>query len=60
MNHAKQLLARFRQDESGQNLVEYALVVGLVALAALTAMTNLGGAVCNMFGKIVYQLGGVQ
>lgn len=56
MNHAKQLVARFRKDESGQNLVEYALVVVLVALAAVTAMSGLGTGVSGAFSKITSQL----
>ena len=52
MNHVKQLVVRFAGDESGQNLVEYALVVVLVALAAITAMSNLGTSVNTAFNKI--------
>ncbi len=56
MNHAKQLVIRFRDDESGQNLVEYALVVVLIALAAITAMTGLGTSIGNAFNYIATKL----
>ena len=56
MNHAKQLMVRFRQDESGQNLVEYGLVLALVALAAITAMSGLGTAVSSAFSNISSKL----
>ena len=31
---------RFRQDESGQDLIEYALVVALIAFAATAGMNT--------------------
>ena len=52
MKKVKQLTTRFVQDESGQNLVEYALVVVLIALAAITAMGTLGNGVNAAFTKI--------
>ncbi|GAC1307448.1 MAG: hypothetical protein NVSMB19_20190 [Vulcanimicrobiaceae bacterium] len=38
----QQLLTLFARDESGQGLVEYALIIGLVGVAAIAAMTLLG------------------
>jgi pilus assembly protein Flp/PilA len=35
------------QDESGQGLVEYALIVALISLAALAVLTTLGKHVAN-------------
>ena len=52
MNRIKQLVVRFAADESGQNLVEYALVVALVALAAITAMGTVGNSINSAFTKI--------
>ena len=52
MNRIKQLVVRFAADESGQNLVEYALVVVLVALAAITAMGTVGNSINSAFTKI--------
>ena len=44
----KQLFSNLMNDESGQDLIEYALVAALVGLGAVTAMrtlaTNIGTA----------------
>jgi pilus assembly protein Flp/PilA len=45
-------LKNFWQDEQGQDLVEYALAAGLVAVAAVAAMPSLSAVVSNVFGKI--------
>ena len=42
----------FWQDTQGQDLVEYALAAGLVAVAAVAAMPSLSGVVSNVFAKI--------
>ena len=33
---------RFKNDEAGQDLIEYALLAGLVSVAAITMMVTLG------------------
>jgi pilus assembly protein Flp/PilA len=40
------------QDTNGQDLVEYALAAGLVAVAAVACMPGLSGTVNNVFTKI--------
>ncbi len=40
------------QDTSGQDLVEYALAAGLVAVAAVACMPGLSGTVNAVFTKI--------
>ena len=40
------------EDTSGQDLVEYALAAGLVAVAAVACMPGLSGTVNNVFTKI--------
>lgn len=40
------------KDESGQDLVEYALAAGLVAVAAVACMPGLSGTVNTVFNKI--------
>lgn len=40
------------KDEAGQDLVEYALAAGLVAVAAVACMPGLSGAVNTVFSKI--------
>lgn len=42
----------FWKDTQGQDLVEYALAAGMVAVAAVAAMPNLSGTVNNVFTKI--------
>ena len=42
----------FWKDESGQDLVEYALAAGLVAVAAVAVMPQLTNVVSNVFSKI--------
>jgi pilus assembly protein Flp/PilA len=43
---------RFWKDERGQDLVEYALAAGLVAVAAVACMPGLSGTVNTVFTKI--------
>jgi pilus assembly protein Flp/PilA len=40
------------RDTAGQDLVEYALAAGLVAVAAVAAMPTLSGTVSTVFVKI--------
>jgi pilus assembly protein Flp/PilA len=39
-------------NEEGQDLVEYALVVAIIALGATASMSSLASAVSNAFGSI--------
>jgi pilus assembly protein Flp/PilA len=48
MNRAKRLL----QDESGQDLIEYALIGALVALVAISGLTGLSAKINSEFTKI--------
>jgi pilus assembly protein Flp/PilA len=36
------LFNRFVRDEQGQDLIEYALLAGLISLTSVIAITNLG------------------
>jgi pilus assembly protein Flp/PilA len=47
-----QLLRTLHSDESGQDLIEYALIAGLIALAAVTTMSSLGTAINTVFSSI--------
>ena len=51
-NSVKAFLKSFWQDTQGQDLVEYALAAGLVAVAAVAAMPALSSVVSNVFTKI--------
>ena len=42
-----------RRGEEGQGLVEYALIIVLVALVVITALTAVGGQVETVFNDIV-------
>ena len=54
MNRLKDQLLKLQiwKDSSGQDLVEYALAAGLVAVAAVACMPGLSGTVNNVFTKI--------
>jgi pilus assembly protein Flp/PilA len=41
-----------RDEESGQAMVEYALILALVSVAAIAILTTLGGTVSHVFSKI--------
>ncbi len=43
---------RFWNDTKGQDLVEYALAAGMVAVAAVAAMPSLSATVNTVFSKI--------
>jgi len=51
-NRMKSMFAAFMNDESGQDLIEYALVAGLIALGAIAAMTGLSGKIGNAFNTV--------
>jgi Flp pilus assembly pilin Flp len=46
-----QLLKRFVKEEQGQDLVEYALLLVFLALAAIAVLPTLGQAVNNVFSQ---------
>jgi pilus assembly protein Flp/PilA len=46
-----ELLKRFVKDEEGQDLVEYALLLVFLALAAIAILPTLGKAVNNVFSQ---------
>ena len=43
-------------EESGQGLVEYALILVLVALVVVTMLTLFGGSLSNVYGTITNSL----
>ncbi len=43
---------RFLKDESGATAIEYGLIASLIAVAIISAASNLGKNVSNTFGKV--------
>jgi pilus assembly protein Flp/PilA len=41
-----------KNREEGQDLIEYALLAGLIALGATAAITSIGGSVGTIFNKL--------
>lgn len=48
----KQHLSKFLKDESGQDLIEYALVAALVGLGSVAAMSGLSNSIANTFNGV--------
>lgn len=46
------LLSRMTNDEAGASLVEYALLVSLIAAVALVAIASFGGALSTEYSEI--------
>jgi pilus assembly protein Flp/PilA len=46
----------FVRDDSGQDLLEYALLIGLIALVTVLAVTNAGKEVNRIFTAIATSL----
>jgi pilus assembly protein Flp/PilA len=44
------------KDDEGATLVEYGLVVSLIAVAAIVAISTLGGSVKDTFNNIATQI----
>jgi pilus assembly protein Flp/PilA len=52
MNNLKQLLKNLMSEDSGQDLIEYALVAALVGLGAVAAMKGLSNSIGNTFNTV--------
>jgi pilus assembly protein Flp/PilA len=48
----KRLVRKFRKQEEGAAIVEYGLLVALIALACIFALTTLGKNLGNMFNGV--------
>jgi len=48
----KDLILRFVREDGGQDLIEYALLAGLISLASVVAITALGTAIQNKFTDV--------
>ena len=45
-------MRRFIRDDDGQGLVEYALIIAVIAIAVIVAMIFLRGQIQNIFSNI--------
>jgi pilus assembly protein Flp/PilA len=58
MTNLKRILSGLLSDESGQDLIEYALVAALIALGATAAMTPLATTISSAFTTVGSKLSG--
>jgi pilus assembly protein Flp/PilA len=56
MNRIRYTLTRLANDESGQDLIEYALIAGLIGLVAVATLQTLATSITGLFGKIQAKL----
>lgn len=52
MNNPLRFVRRLVNDDSGQDLIEYALIAALIAVSAIVAMRGLGNKISNEFNAI--------
>lgn len=43
------MLRNFLKDESGQGMVEYALIIALIAIVVIAVLAALGGSITDVF-----------
>jgi pilus assembly protein Flp/PilA len=46
-----QFIKKLRRNEKGATAIEYGLIAALIAVAAITAMSGLGGQLSSTFNK---------
>ena len=57
---AKNALWRFKQNKSGQTLVEYALILAFISVVAIVVLQALGTKVTQVFATINTKLDAAQ
>jgi pilus assembly protein Flp/PilA len=56
----KNLMTRFVREEEGQDLIEYALLCALIAVAAIAGMNGLATQINAIFGRVGTTLAGAN
>ncbi|UNC93458.1 Flp family type IVb pilin [Candidatus Contubernalis alkaliaceticus] len=54
----RELMKRLWKDEEGQGMVEYGLIIALIAVALIGALSLLEGGISGVFDDIVAGFGG--
>lgn len=52
------MVKEFWNDESGQGMVEYALIIALIAIVMVVALTNVADGIKAKFQEVTDTLGG--
>ena len=52
----KRFVRRLKNDECGQDLIEYALLAAFISLVAIAAITNVGTALNGVWGNVYTQM----
>ncbi|MBI2763181.1 MAG: Flp family type IVb pilin [Chloroflexi bacterium] len=52
MSFFSALIASFRNEEEGQGLAEYALILALIAIVAIVALIFLGGEISKILSTV--------
>ena len=48
----KEIMKWFANEEEGQGMVEYALILALIAIAAITILPDLGKKIADIFSDV--------
>lgn len=54
----KALMNKFMRDESGATMVEYAILVALISVAAIVVIQVLGAKINNVFNNVQSKING--
>ncbi|MEZ2347759.1 Flp family type IVb pilin [Terriglobus sp. RCC_193] len=54
--HISRICKDFAEDESGQDLIEYALIAGLIGLVAVATLQTLATSLTGLLGRIQAKL----
>ena len=52
----KEMMNWLKEEESGQGMVEYALIIALIAIALVGALTTMKGGISSLFSKVNTEL----